>query len=59
MNQNRSYRTMLLGFSIILLSIAIIVKSTHYVVPNWLVNVGVLSPYIGFAVCVLGFFAAE
>ena len=54
-NPGKYYRTMLLGISIILLSIAIIIKSQYVGLPLWLLRFGRALPYIGFVVCIWGF----
>jgi len=54
-----NYRMMLLGISMILFSIAVIIKSVHFNIPVWILNIGQLMPYVGIILCSIGFFFAS
>ena len=55
MSQNVKLTIMLLGISMILLSIAILLKLPIFIIPGWLSILGTLIlPYGGFVVCCIG-----
>ena len=59
MRDSPNYRTMLLGMSMILFSIAVMITSYGYNLPRWLITAGHLLPFIGIIVCIIGFFVAK